>query len=115
MLVVWCRCTRTAREEITEILAGDIAALIGLKDVTTGETLCSLEKPIILERMDFPEPVISVAVEPKTKPDQEKMGVALGKLAQEDPSFRVQVPMKKLVRPSFPVWVSCTSILSLTV
>ncbi|MCQ2033829.1 elongation factor G [Stutzerimonas kunmingensis] len=78
------------REEIKECRAGDIAALIGMKDVTTGDTLCSIEKPIILERMDFPEPVISVAVEPKTKADQEKMGIALGKLAQEDPSFRVQ-------------------------
>jgi elongation factor G len=79
-----------AREEIKEVLAGDIAALIGMKDVTTGDTLCSHEKPIILERMEFPEPVISVAVEPKTKADQEKMGIALGKLAQEDPSFRVR-------------------------
>ena len=78
------------REEIKECRAGDIAALIGMKDVTTGDTLCSLEKPIILVRMDFPEPVISVAVEPKTKDDQEKMGIALGKLAQEDPSFRVK-------------------------
>jgi len=78
------------RGEIKECRAGDIAALIGMKDVTTGDTLCSIEKPIILERMDFPEPVISVAVEPKTKADQEKMGIALGKLAQEDPSFRVQ-------------------------
>lgn len=79
-----------AREEIKEVRAGDIAALIGMKDVTTGETLCNADKPIILVRMDFPEPVISVAVEPKTKDDQEKMGVALGKLAQEDPSFRVK-------------------------
>ncbi|HHL2157605.1 elongation factor G [Pseudomonas aeruginosa] len=78
------------REEIKEVRAGDIAALIGMKDVTTGDTLCSIEKPIILERMDFPEPVISVAVEPKTKADQEKMGIALGKLAQEDPSLRVK-------------------------
>lgn len=78
------------RDEIKEVRAGDIAALIGMKDVTTGDTLCSIEKPIILERMDFPEPVISVAVEPKTKADQEKMGIALGKLAQEDPSFRVK-------------------------
>lgn len=77
------------REEIKEVRAGDIAAAIGLKDVTTGDTLCSLKEVITLERMEFPEPVISVAVEPKTKPDQEKMGVALGKLAQEDPSFRV--------------------------
>ena len=78
------------REEIKEVRAGDIAALIGMKDVTTGDTLCNADKPIILERMDFPEPVISVAVEPKTKQDQEKMGIALGKLAQEDPSFRVK-------------------------
>ncbi|PID51550.1 MAG: elongation factor G [Pasteurellales bacterium] len=77
------------REEIKEVRAGDIAAAIGLKDVTTGDTLCDLSNPIILERMEFPEPVISVAVEPKTKADQEKMGLALGRLAQEDPSFRV--------------------------
>jgi len=78
------------RQEIKEVLAGDIAAAIGLKDVTTGDTLCSLDDVIVLERMEFPEPVISVAVEPRSKPDQEKMGVALGKLAQEDPSFRVK-------------------------
>ncbi len=78
------------RLEVDEILAGDIAACIGLKDVTTGESLCALDKPIILERMIFPEPVIHVAVEPKTKADQEKMGIALGRLAQEDPSFRVR-------------------------
>ncbi|MCO8165871.1 elongation factor G [Pseudomonas sp. 21LCFQ010] len=78
------------REEIKEVRAGDIAALIGMKDVTTGDTLCDADKQVILERMDFPEPVISVAVEPKTKQDQEKMGIALGKLAQEDPSFRVR-------------------------
>lgn len=77
------------RDEIKEVRAGDIAAAIGLKDVTTGDTLCSEASPIILERMEFPEPVISVAVEPKTKADQEKMGLALGRLAQEDPSFRV--------------------------
>ncbi|MEZ5435274.1 MAG: elongation factor G [Pseudomonadales bacterium] len=77
------------REEIKEVRAGDIAALIGMKDVTTGDTLCNEDQPIVLERMDFPEPVISVAVEPKAKPDQEKMGIALSKLAQEDPSFRV--------------------------
>jgi elongation factor G len=79
-----------SREEIKEVLAGDIAAAVGLKDVTTGDTLCDLDQPIVLERMEFPEPVISVAVEPKSKPDQEKMGIALGKLAQEDPSFRVK-------------------------
>jgi len=78
------------REEIKEVRAGDIAAAVGLKDVTTGETLCDLKKTIILERMIFPEPVIHVAVEPKTKADQEKMGIALGRLAQEDPSFRVK-------------------------
>jgi len=78
------------REEIKEVLAGDIAAAIGLKNVTTGDTLCDENHKIVLERMEFPEPVISVAVEPKSKADQEKMGVALGKLAQEDPSFRVR-------------------------
>jgi len=78
------------RQEVDEILAGDIAACIGLKDVTTGESLCDINKPIILERMVFPEPVIHVAVEPKTKQDQEKMGIALGRLAAEDPSFRVR-------------------------
>ncbi len=77
------------RKEIKEVRAGDIAAAVGLKDVTTGDTLCDLKQPIMLERMEFPEPVISVAVEPKTKIDQEKMGTALQKLAKEDPSFRV--------------------------
>jgi len=79
-----------SREEIKEVFAGDIAAAIGLKDVTTGDTLCDIKQPIVLERMEFPEPVISVAVEPKTKADQEKMNTALAKLAQEDPSFRVR-------------------------
>ena len=78
-----------SREEIKEVRAGDIAAAVGLKTVTTGDTLCDINKVITLERMDFPDPVIAVAVEPKTKADQEKMSVALGKLAQEDPSFRV--------------------------
>ncbi len=78
-----------SREEIREVRAGDIAAAIGLKDVSTGDTLCTINKPIVLERMEFPEPVISVAVEPKTHSDQEKMSTALSKLAQEDPSFRV--------------------------
>ncbi len=78
-----------SREEIKEVRAGDIAAAVGLKDVTTGETLCDVSNVIILEKMEFPEPVISVAIEPRTQADQEKMGVALGKLAQEDPSFRV--------------------------
>ncbi|TAN71724.1 MAG: elongation factor G [Methylobacter sp.] len=79
-----------SREEVKEVRAGDIAAAIGLKDVTTGDTLCDLKEVIVLERMDFPEPVISVAVEPKTKADQDKMALALSKLAQEDPSFRVR-------------------------
>ncbi|WP_370979635.1 elongation factor G [Agaribacterium sp. ZY112] len=79
-----------SREEIKEVLAGDIAAAIGLKDVTTGDTLCAENGKIVLERMEFPEPVISVAVEPRTTADQEKMSVALGKLAQEDPSFKVK-------------------------
>ncbi len=78
------------REEIKEVRAGDIAAAVGLKDVTTGDTLCDMNKVITLERMEFPEPVIAVAVEPKTKADQEKMGIALSKLAAEDPSFRVR-------------------------
>ncbi len=78
-----------SREEIKEVRAGDIAAAVGLKTVTTGDTLCDINKVVVLERMDFPDPVIAVAVEPKTKADQEKMSIALGKLAQEDPSFRV--------------------------
>jgi elongation factor G len=77
------------REEIKEVRAGDIAAAVGLKDVTTGDTLCQMNDVVTLERMEFPEPVIAVAVEPKTKADQERMGIALSKLAQEDPSFRV--------------------------
>ncbi|RCL42920.1 MAG: elongation factor G [Gammaproteobacteria bacterium] len=77
------------RKEIQEVLAGDIAAAVGLKDVTTGDSLCDQKNAITLERMEFPEPVISVAIEPKTKPDQEKMGIALQKLAKEDPSFKV--------------------------
>ncbi len=83
-----------SREDIKEAYAGDIVALAGLKQTTTGETLCDLEKPVILERMDFPDPVIEVAVEPKTRADQEKMGLALKRLAQEDPSFRVSSDME---------------------
>jgi len=79
-----------SREEIKEAFAGDIVALVGMKDTTTGDTLCATDSPVILERMEFPEPVIEVAVEPKTKGDQEKMGLALSRLAQEDPSFRVK-------------------------
>jgi elongation factor G len=77
------------REDIKEVLAGDIAAAVGLRDTTTGDTLCSEDKPVILERMDFPDPVISIAIEPKTKADQEKLGSSLARLAAEDPSFRV--------------------------
>ncbi|MCG8403441.1 MAG: elongation factor G, partial [Firmicutes bacterium] len=79
------------REEIKEVLAGDIAAAVGLKDVTTGDTLCALDKSITLERMEFPEPVISVAIEPNTKADQDKMSVALQKLGEEDPTFKVRI------------------------
>jgi elongation factor G len=79
-----------SREEVKALFAGDIAAIIGLKDVTTGDTLCDMANSVILEKMDFPEPVISVAIEPKTKNDQDKLGLALSKLAQEDPSFRVR-------------------------
>lgn len=86
---------------------GDIAAAVGLKSVTTGDTLCSLEHPIILERMEFPEPVISQAVEPKTKADQEKMALALNRLAQEDPSFRR--PYGRGIRPDHHLWYGRTS------
>ncbi len=94
------------REEIKEVCAGDIAAAVGLKEATTGDTLCDLNKTIILERMIFPEPVIHVAVEPKTKVDQEKMGLALNRLAQEDPSFRVRTD-EETTRPLFPAWANC--------
>ena len=79
------------REEITEAFAGDIVAFVGMKDTTTGDTLCDMQAPVVLERMEFPEPVIEIAIEPKTKADQEKMGIALQRLAAEDPSFRVSV------------------------
>jgi elongation factor G len=95
------------RDEIKEVLAGDIAAAVGMKDVTTGDTLCDPDRVITLERMIFPEPVISQAVEPKTKADQEKMGIALNRLAQEDPSFRVHTD-EESARRSSPAWVSCT-------
>lgn len=79
-----------SREEISEVFSGDIAAAVGLKDTTTGDTLCDLENPVILESMEFPEPVIQVAIEPKSKADQDKMGLALQKLAEEDPTFRAE-------------------------
>ena len=103
-----------SREEIKEVLAGDIAAAIGLKDVTTGDTLSDPDKAVILERMEFPEPVISVAVEPRSQADQEKMGVALGKLLKKT-LLSVLRPTKKLGRPLFRAWVSCISILLLIV
>ena len=82
------------REEIKEVYAGDIAAAVGLKTVTTGDTICDERKPVVLESMDFPEPVISLAIEPKTKADQEKLGHGLGKLMAEDPTFRVKTDVQ---------------------
>src|SRR3546814_7970068 len=79
------------REEDTEVFAGDIAAIVGLKGTTTGNTLCDPNNPIVLESIDFPEPPVSIAIEPKTKADQEKMSLALQRLAEEDPTFRVKV------------------------
>lgn len=102
------------REEIKEVRAGDIAAAIGLKDVTTGDTLCDPDAPIILERMEFPEPVISIAVEPKTKADQEKW-VWLWVVWLKKTRLSAYGLTKSLTRPLSPVWVSCTSTSSLTV
>lgn len=102
------------REEIKEVRAGDIAAAIGLKDVTTGDTLCDPDAPIILERMEFPEPVISIAVEPKTKADQEKW-VWLWVVWLKKTRHSAYGLTKSLTRPSSPVWVNCTSTSSLTV
>jgi elongation factor G len=96
------------REEIKEVYAGDIAAAVGLKQVSTGDTLCDEKKPIILESMDFPEPVISLAIEPKTKGDQEKLGQGLAKLMAEDPTFR-STPTSRPARSSSVAWASCTS------
>ena len=95
------------REDIETVYSGDIAAVVGLKNSTTGDTLCDDKAPIILESMEFPEPVIRVAIEPKTKAGQEKMGIALMKLAEEDPPSR-PTPTKRRVRPSSPAWASCT-------
>ena len=97
------------REEISEAFAGDIVALIGLKDTRTGDTLCDPDKEVVLERMEFPDPVIEMAVEPKTKADQEKMAIALGKLAAEDPSFRVNRRTRSPARRSSRAWASFTS------
>jgi hypothetical protein len=96
------------REDIEEAFAGDIVALAGLKETTTGDTLCDPLKPVILERMEFPEPVIQIAIEPKTKADQEKMGLALNRLAAEDPSFRVKTD-QEAARPSSRAWANFTS------
>jgi elongation factor G len=93
------------RSELATVYSGDIAAAVGLKSTTTGDTLCDDKSPIILESMVFPDPVISVAVEPKTKADQEKMGVALAKLAEEDPTFRVATDVN-LHKQLSPVWVN---------
>ncbi len=102
------------REDIEVCYAGDIAAAVGLKNTTTGDTLCDEKHPVILESMNFPEPVIRVAIEPKTKAGQEKMGIGLQKLAEEDPTLNA-TPMKKPVKPSLQVWASSTWRLSLTV
>merc|ERR1711988_1647588 len=96
------------RTEVKEARAGDIIALVGLKDTTTGETLCFKDNAVILEKMEFPEPVIKVAVEPKTKADNQKMGEALNRLAAEDPSFRPRVT-RTADRLSSRAWASCTS------
>lgn len=96
------------REEIAAVGAGDIVAVMGLKQTTTGETLCDDKAPVILESMDFPAPVIQVAIEPKSKGDQEKLGVAIQSLAEEDPSFHVH-STRRPARPSSAVWASCTS------
>ena len=103
-----------SREEISTVYAGDIAAAVGLKDTTTGDTLCDEKSLVILESMEFPEPVISVAIEPKSKADQDKMGTALSKLSEEDPTFRATLT-KKLAKQSSLVWVNFTLISSLTV
>ena len=95
------------REEIDEVRAGDIAAAIGLKDTRTGDTLCDDDKPIILEAMKFPDPVIDVAIEPKTKADQDKLAIALQKLSEEDPTFRVHTDPRP-ARRSSRAWASCT-------
>ena len=95
------------REEITEILAGDICAAVGLKNLNTGDTICSENAPIALESIDFPAPVIEVAIEPKTKADQEKMGMALAKLAQEDPTFKVRTD-RRTGQTIISAWASCT-------
>ena len=97
------------REDIEEASAGEIIAIGGMKQVTTGDTVCDENKPIILEAMEFPAPVIRVAVEPKTRQDQDKLGIALGRLAQEDPSFNVSTDHGNRIRRLLPVWASCTS------
>jgi elongation factor G len=97
------------REEIEEAFAGDIVALAGMKDSTTGNTLCDPLKPVVLETMTFPDPVIEIAIEPKTKNDQEKMGAGLARLAAEDPSSRSALTLNR-ARPLCVVWVNCTSI-----
>jgi Translation elongation factors (GTPases) len=103
-----------SREEIPEVFSGDIAAAVGLKDTGTGDTLCAEDSPVILESMEFPEPVIQVAIEPKTKADQDKMGTALQKLAEEDPTFRAETD-RETGETLISVWVNFTLRLLLTV
>ena len=98
-----------SREEISEAYAGDIIALVGLKEARTGDTICDVAKPVILEKMEFPDPVIAKSVEPKSKADQEKLGMALAKLANEDPSFSAYRPIRNRARRSFRAWASCIS------
>ena len=101
------------REEIEEVFAGDIAAAVGLKDTFTGDTLADPDHPVVLESMTFPEPVIEVKIEPKTKVDQDKLAIALQRLAEEDPTFRVKTARRR-ARRSSPAWASCTSTFSST-
>ena len=102
------------REEIKEAFAGDIVALVGLKDTTTGDTLCDPQKPVILERMEFPEPVIEIAIEPKSKADQEKMGVALQPACRRRIRPSASRPTRNPARRSSPAWASCISTSSST-
>ena len=101
------------REDVKEIQAGDIGAVIGLKNTATGDTLCDISQSVVLEAMTFPEPVMAIAIEPKTKADSDKLGMSLSKISREDPTFRYELT-KKPVKPSFLVWASYTSKFSWT-
>jgi translation elongation factor EF-G len=107
VFLVFSKCMPTNKIPIEFIEAGDIGAAVGFKDIRTGDTLCDEKHPIVLEAMNFPEPVIGLAIEPKTQADLDKLGMALAKLAEEDPTFRVKL-MKILVKLSSQVWVSYT-------